>query len=53
MERTREMGQTQRFQKDPELQQEMERFRSHWRGLLDNMEQGIGLMKRIQKRMYT
>ena len=53
MQRAREMARTQLFQNDPELQQDMERLRNHWRDMLGKMEEGIGVMERIQKRLHT
>jgi hypothetical protein len=53
LERTREMARNQLFQKDPELQQELTRLREHWRDMLGKMEEGVGVMERIQKRLHT
>lgn len=51
MERTRELARGPLYQRDPELQGEMERLRQHWQKMSDDMETGLGIMERVQKRI--
>lgn len=51
MERTREMAREPLFGNDPEMMREMEQLRLHWEQMGKQMEQGLGILERLQKRL--
>lgn len=51
MERTREMARNPLFGSDPQMAQEMEQLRVHWEQMGAQMEQGLGILERLQKRL--
>lgn len=51
LQRTREMARNPRFDQDPELQQQMERLRNHWREMLGQLDESVASLERIQKQL--
>ena len=51
VERTREMVRDPLFGNDPQMMQEMEQLRVHWEQMGAQMEQGLGILERLQKRL--
>lgn len=51
MERTRELLRDPAFQRDQEMQRDMDRLRQHWEDMAGRMEEGVGILERLQGRL--